>query len=171
MTNYIFRTCSCCKLRWQKVKFREITYRKVINCLDLNQLSLFFGRSSKLCHCHNFCQITQNVNCLRDLESFDVVRGLSSWGVSREEFQPQKPEPWGIRALKTWTPEEFQLENPYLNPWGIPASKTWTTEESQPQKHEPVRNSSLKNIDPPGIPASTVALEETRFKNINPPAW
>ena len=27
-----------------------------------------------MCHCHHFCQITIKVNCLRDFESFDVVR-------------------------------------------------------------------------------------------------
>ena len=25
-----------------------------------------------MCQCHHFCQITQNVNCLRDLQSVDV---------------------------------------------------------------------------------------------------
>ena len=61
-------------LGWSsKLGFVE-SLQKVINCLDLNKLSLFFGRSSKLCHCHHFYQSTQNVNCLRELDSFDVVR-------------------------------------------------------------------------------------------------
>ena len=101
-----------------------------------------------MCHCHHFCQITQNVNCLRDLESFDVARvsgmtrtygfnanmyiytcshrnglfhlshdeGTCSSGVTREEFQPQEPEP---------LTEKFQLE-----------------------KFEHLRNSSIRNLNP-----------------------
>ena len=147
MINYIFRTCSCCKLRWQKVKFREITYRKVVNCLDLNQLSLFFGRSSKLCH-YPERQLSK-----RPWE-FWCGEGLSSWGVSREEFQPQKPEPlrnsslknlnpWGIPAWKSLPKPLRNSSIKNLNHWGIPASKTWTCEEFQPQKYRSPRNSSL----------------------------
>ena len=55
-----------------------------------------------MCYCRNFCQIAQQVNCLRDLESFDVVRVS---GMTRTyEFNANmyiyitymKPQEWAI---------------------------------------------------------------------------
>ena len=155
-----------------------------MNCLDLNQLSLFFGKSSKLCHCHHFCQITQSINWLRDLESFDVVRvsgmtrtyefnanmlytcshrnGLfnliSGHPMSRVHVLEEYPvRNSSLKNLNHWL-RNSSLKN--VNTWGVPASEIWTPVEFDTQKPQLWIILAWKTL-----PRS---LRNSSIKNLNP---
>ena len=71
--------------------------------------------------------------------------------------------PWWIPASKTWTPEEFQLQkHEHLRNSSFKNLNPWVKNSSlKAQKPEPLRNSSLKNLNNPwGIPVSKILTPE-----------